>query len=136
MRELHVALDGVRPDDAETVLRRHYAGEVVWRGVHPFEEQSGVEAVADVFWRPFSAAFSALQRRTDIFFAGENWEDGGETVWVCSMGHLLGLFDRSWLGIPATAKMAFLRYVEFNRVDGGKVVETTFLCDLIDLMRQ
>jgi hypothetical protein len=29
----------------------------------------------------------------DIFMAGKNEIDGFESVWVVSMGHLMGLFD-------------------------------------------
>lgn len=59
---------------------------------------------------------------------------GGE--WVCSMGHFMGLFDVPWLGIPASSKMTFLRYCEFHCVDGGKITETAFFCDIIGVMQQ
>ena len=52
------------------------------------------------------------------------------------MGHLMGLFDKSWLGIPPTGKMAFLRYAEFNRVENGKIAETAMFFDIIHLMQQ
>ena len=55
--------------------------------------------------------------------AGQNDVDGGETTWVASMGHMMGLFDYDWLGIPATRKMAFLRYAEFHRVDNDKILD-------------
>jgi predicted ester cyclase len=49
---------------------------------------------------------------------------------------MMGLFDRSWLNIPATGKMAFLRYAEFHRVENGKIAESAFFCDVISLMQQ
>jgi len=52
------------------------------------------------------------------------------------MGHLMGLFDAPFLGIPATRKIAMLRYAEFHRVEDGKIVETAQFCDLIHLMHQ
>lgn len=134
--DFYEALHRVRPSDAAQVISRHVADDLVWRGTHPFNEQVGASDVASVFWTPFLEAFTSVQRRQDIFLAGTNSSDDFSTVWVCSMGHLLGLFDRDWLGIPATRKMAFLPYVEFHRVDDGKIAETTFVCDLIDLMYQ
>jgi hypothetical protein len=52
------------------------------------------------------------------------------------MGHLMGLFDRDWLGIPSTGKMAFLRYGEFNRISDGQISETALFCDVISVMQQ
>lgn len=39
--------------------------------------------------------------------AGVSEIDG--TSWTSSMGHLMGIFDQDWLGIPAHGKMLFLR---------------------------
>jgi hypothetical protein len=52
------------------------------------------------------------------------------------MGHLMGLFDAPFLNIPATRKIAMLRYAEFNRVENGRIVETALFCDLLHLMTQ
>jgi hypothetical protein len=52
------------------------------------------------------------------------------------MGHLMGLFDRDWLGIPSTGKMVFLRYVEFNHVREGGIHETAMFFDIISVMQQ
>ena len=79
---------------------------------------------------------TSVQRREDIFFANENSLDGADGIWVVSMGHLMGLFDQPFLGIPASRKITMLRYAEFNRVLNGKIVETAMFCDLIHLMHQ
>lgn len=129
-------LDSAGDADIAGVLARHTAEGYHWRGMHPFYEQDGAQAVADVFWRPFRRAFTSIQRRPDVFFAGLNEIDGFKSVWVCSMGHLMGLFDEDWLGIPSTGKMGFLRYVEFNRVAAGKIQETALFCDVIGVMQQ
>ena len=104
--------------------------------VHPFNEVVGPEAAASVFWEPVRRSFAPLQRRQDIFFAGCNHLDGGETVWVASMGHLLGLFDEPFLGMRPHRKAVMLRYAEFNRVSDGKVVESTLFLDILNLMAQ
>ena len=111
-------------------------GDYRWRGYQPFGEIRGADAVAEAFWRPLRAALAPLQRREDIFFAGRNEIDGFASVWVVSMGHLMGLFDRPWLGIPATGKMAFLRYCSFDRVVDGRVAETALYIDIPHLMIQ
>ena len=75
--------------------------------MHPFYEQTGADAGIDAFWQPLRGAFTSVQRRQDVFMAGYNNVDGGKTLWVCSMGHFMGLFDHAWLGIPPTGKIAF-----------------------------
>jgi len=71
-----------------------------------------------------------------FLWQGFNDVDNGQSIWVCNMGQMLGLFDQDWLGIPATGKMIFLRYAEFHRVVENKIVESAFFCDVIDVMQQ
>lgn len=134
------ALDGSADDDLEAVLHSHVAADYRWRGVHPFREQISADAVASVFWRPFRTAMPRIQRRPDVFLAGRNdptIEHGDpDAVWVCQMGHLLGLFDRPWLDIPPTRKTCFVPYADFHRVQDGTIVETASFVDVISVMRQ
>jgi hypothetical protein len=136
VRSFHADLGHATESDVTEVLSRYVAPDWHWRGMHPFHEQSGAGAVADTFWRPLLAAFTRIQRRPDIFIAGRNAIDGFESVWVVEMGHLMGLFDRPWLGIRPTLRIAMLRYCEFNRVENGKIVETAMFCDIPHLMIQ
>ena len=110
--------------------------DYIWRGVHPFHEQSGSDSVIEVFYRPLRGAFSALQRRQDIFFAGQNEIDGFTSVWVASMGHFLGLFDRPFLGVAPHNKIAMIRYAEFHKVENGQIRETALFIDLLHLIAQ
>jgi hypothetical protein len=136
VRNFHAALDASNPTTIVEDIARYVSPDWHWRGMHPFHEQHGSSAVAQVFWTPLRAALSPLQRRPDIFIAGLNAIDGGNSTWVVEMGHLMGLFDRPWLGIRPTLRVAMLRYCEFNRVDGGKIVETAMFCDIPHLMMQ
>jgi predicted ester cyclase len=136
VQEYYKALDAATGDDISAVINAYTAGDYLWRGMHPFYEQHSAKDVADVFWKPFRESFTSIQRRQDVFMAGLNDVDGGKSEWVCSMGHMLGLFDNNWLGIPSTGKMAFLRYVEFNRISDGKIAETALFCDIISVMQQ
>jgi predicted ester cyclase len=68
--------------------------------------------------------------------AGQNTIESQGGVWVVSMGHLMGLFDHAWLGIPPTKKIAMLRFCEFNRVENGKITETAMYFDIPHLMVQ
>ncbi|MEL6756874.1 MAG: ester cyclase [Pseudomonadota bacterium] len=122
---------GVMPSD-----KSRLSADFHWRGMHPFYEKTGIEAVWSTFWGPLTQSIRRLQRREDVFFAGENDVDQGASVWTCSMGHFAGLFDTDWLSIPKTGRLAHLRYAEFMRVEDGKIAESALFIDLIGLMHQ
>ncbi len=130
------ALDKSEGNDITNVLKECITEDYIWRGYHPFNELSNAKDVSEIFWQPFRYAFKNMQRRMDIFMAGKNEIDGFESVWVVSMGHLMGLFDNEWLGIQPSRKMAFLRYCEFNKVENGKITESAMFIDIPHVMMQ
>ncbi len=145
--KFNAALDAASTQSLPAVLAEFTGEDYLWRGMHPFYEQTGAHNTASVFWQPLREAFSPMQRRPDIFLAGLNMVgptepgyeeklDGDNKVWVCSMGHFFGQFDKPWLGIPPTGRMAFLRYAEFNCVQNNKIIESAFFCDVISIMHQ
>lgn len=134
--EYYAELDDARDQDIKRVISQFTTNNYLWRGMHPFHEQHGADDVANVFWRPYRQSFNSVQRRQDVFMAGFNAIDDFESEWVCSVGHMMGLFDEAWLGIPPTGKIGFLRYAEFNRVCDGKIAETALFIDIISVMQQ
>lgn len=136
VRDYHAALAAADAASVAAVLARYVSPDWHWRGMHPFHEQHGPAAVAEVFWTPFLTAMTKVQRRPDIFIAGLNEIDDFQSVWVTQMGHLMALFDRPWLGIRPTHRIVMLRFVEFNRVENGRIVETAMFCDIPHLMIQ
>ena len=136
VRAFYAELDSAPLNDIPSVVAKYCLPSLQWRGFHPFNEQTGPDAVATQFWQPLRTSLTRLQRRMDIFFAGKNEIDGFGSTWVVSMGHLMGLFDEPWIGIAPTRKMAFLRYCEFHRIANGKIVETSMYFDIPHLMMQ
>ena len=134
VRDYFEALEQAEHDGIHQVLSAHTAEDYRWRGVYPFREQSGVDAVAENFWQPLKQSLTRMQRREDIFIGGENLF-GGEQ-WVMSMGNFMGLLDYDFLGIPATRKLVNIRYAEFNCVENGKISQTGLFIDVIGLMAQ
>ena len=136
IKRYYHALDTAEGDEITRVLRDHTKPGFRWRGMHPFNEINDAGEVAQRFWKPFRRAVRPVQRRPDMFLAGSNFIDDGKSEWVVSMGHLMGLFDEDWLGIPRSGKMVFLRYVEFHRVEEGLIAETVLFCDIPGIMLQ
>ena len=127
-------LEATNADGVGKVISQFTNRDFQWYGVYPFNEQNGGDAVAEAFWIPFLTAWSHIQRRQDVFLAGTSEIDN--TDWVISMGHFMGLLDGNWLGLPASRKIAFLRYADFNCIKDGKIIRSSFFCDLIGFMHQ
>ena len=132
--EFYQALENAAADNVADVIAKFCSHDCQFYGVHPFNELTGPEAIAGNLWRPLLESWSFVQRRQDIFIAGTSEIGGGQ--WVTGMGHFIGLFDKPWLDIPATNRIAFLRYADFNCVRDGKIVKIGFFCDLISVMKQ
>jgi predicted ester cyclase len=89
---------------------------------------------------PLLHSFPSLKRETHIFMGGKSSGriDGlldGE-MWVAGTGYFNGVFSQDYLTIPATGKKTKIRWGEFCHIQNGKITETYFLLDLIDLMQQ
>ena len=134
VRRFHDRLDDPACPPAAAMAEVSAPG-MTWRGYHPFGLLDA-EGAAARFWDPLRASLTALHRREDIFFAGLNEIDGFASIWVVSMGHLAGLFDAPWLGIPPTGRLTFLRYGAFYRVEGGRIADTAMFFDIPQVMVQ
>lgn len=134
VRRYFEAMENATPETVTDVLKAFTTPDYRWRGVYPFREQRGADAVAEIFWTPLMKSLNRMQRRQDIFIGGTN-EISGEQ-WVMSMGNFMGLFDADWLGIRRTRKISNLRYAEFNCVEDGKITQTGLFIDIIGLMTQ
>ena len=109
-----------------------YAPGAVLRGSHPIDELAGIDAIAMKFWTPLLGAIPDLERRAQLLIGGRY---NGVDI-VAGFGTLTGIFKRDWLGIPATGRTVNIRYSEANEFAGDRIVRTTMLVDLLDLMRQ
>jgi hypothetical protein len=130
------SIDSATEDGLPASFAKHMADNYLWRGMHPFHEQTGSDSVIDIFYQPFRRAFSTVQRRQDIFFAGHNQIDDFKSVWVVSMGHFMGLFDEPFIGIPPHQRIAMIRYAEFHKISENQISETALFVDLLHLMAQ
>ena len=134
-RRLHAGLARLAeagPGRSASALAGLYAPEAEWRGAHPLNAVRGVEAIAATVWEPLLAAMPDLERR-DLIVAGGGFEGRD---YVATLGHYCGSFRGDWLGIPATGRPVFLRYGEVHEVRDGRIVQSSCLWDILDLIRQ
>ena len=121
-------------DDAalRSQLHRAFASDAVIRLSNPFEDLDGPDGLFEEAFQPLIMAIPDLERRDFIVMAGES--NGAN--WVGCGGHYIGTFQQPWLDIPPTQHAVHMRYHEFFRVEGNKVVEMQALWDIPALMMQ
>ncbi|WBU55704.1 ester cyclase [Paracoccus sediminicola] len=132
MHEAMLRLAEARPEALPELLGTLYAPEAHWRGSHPMNEMTGPEAIAAQVWAPLRHSFPDLERR-DLIVVGGQYEGRD---YVAMMGHYCGSFRHDWLGIPATGGAAYLRYGEVHQIAHGRIVQSSCLWDVLDLIRQ
>ena len=130
---LRHALETARPDTLTAALAAAFAPEAVIRLCHPLGEVSGPEALYDRALGPLLAAMPDLERRDMIVLAGTTPE--GQD-WVGCMGNYMGTFVAPFLDIRPTGHLAHMRYHEYFRLEGGKIVEMQAIWDIPELMMQ
>ena len=130
------AIDNSNKNNLIDTISKYTSENFKMRCTHPFNELSGIEEVANNLWIPIKNSFKPIQRRMDIFYAGINSLDINEGKWVTSMGHFMGVFNKSFLGIQPNYKSILLRYAEFYKIENSKIIEGAIFLDIMNFMQQ
>lgn len=125
-------LAGANQDNLLEMVAKLHAADAVYEGNHPINRQTGPEAIARTVWAPLIRSFRHLRRADDFFTAGHSM--GAD--WISAKGHLHGVFEQDYLGIPATRNWVSLRFGEFHRIENGLIARSYVIFDLPDLMSQ
>jgi SnoaL-like polyketide cyclase len=98
----------------------------------PLDHGVGAAFVANQLLAPLATAIPYFDVRADIAMRGTF--KGSD--WMASSGHIGGLFAEPLFGIPATGRVAYIRFGCFQRWEAHRVVETILILDLPSLMIQ
>ncbi|MDA9678932.1 nuclear transport factor 2 family protein [bacterium] len=129
-------IDNCKNEDLLKVISNHTSENFHMRCSHPFNELKGAENVANHLWIPIKDSFNPIQRRLDIFYAGINSLDENRGVWISSMGHLMGVFNKNFFGLQPNFKTSLLRFAEFYKVENNKITEGAIFLDIFNFMQQ
>lgn len=137
VKQFQATLDAASAGGAtEQACSSHLSSSHVYGGVHPFNDINGTDALAQTVWTPLKKAMPVLQRRPDILFAGRHHMGADNALWVVSMGHFIGDWTDTWLGIPPSKKLSFTPYVAWYRVENNTIVETVEWLDILSVLTQ
>ena len=129
-------VDKCNSQDLEKIISKYTSDNFHMRCTHPFNELDGVEQIANQLWVPIKKSFKPIQRRLDIFYAGINSLNENNDVWISSMGHLMGVFNKEFFGLKPNYKSSLLRFAEFYKVKENKITEGAFFLDIFNFMQQ
>ena len=100
---------------------------------HPFGEINGPSKFYDQALKPLYNSLPDLERRDYIVISGKTDQ---ELEWVGCCGIYIGTFSAPFLDIPPTGHIAHMRFHEFYRFSGNKIVEVQAIWDIPELMLQ
>lgn len=99
-----------------------------WIGSAGCGVRHGLKAFQDGWQRSFLNAFS------DKVCVDEARIAEGE--WMGAFGRQEATHTGEFMGIPATGKRVNVRYMDFWKVQDGKIIDNWVMIDVIDVMRQ
>jgi predicted ester cyclase len=128
---MHALIEAPLPELADA-LRAGYHEAASLHVSHPINAVSGLEALAEQFWRPLRRALPDVERREDILAGGLH----RGVHWLGCLGHYVGTFGEDWFGLPPTQGVVAVRFAEGHVLQDGKLARSYIFVDLLDLMRQ
>ncbi|WP_347833364.1 ester cyclase [uncultured Planktomarina sp.] len=128
-------LAALRDFDEATVraaLQQLMAPDAIVHMCQPFGDLAA-EALYDTCFAPLYESMPDLERRDTILVSGKTPEGND---WIGCCGSYIGTFAAPFLDIPPTGHLAHMRFHEFYRFVGGKIVEVQEIWDIPELMMQ
>ena len=109
-------------------IGQFFASQFRWMGNFGCGTKNGLDAFQDNWQRPFQAAFS------DKVCIDEARLYMGE--WAAAFGRQEAIHSGEFMGIPATGKKVDIRYMDFWKVKGGKIVDNWVMVDFPSVLSQ
>lgn len=113
---------------SETDMTPYFTEDFVWRGNTGCGTKQGIDGFIRGWQRPFRAAFSDRSYHTEKFLA-----DG---EWAACFGYVEATHSGSFMGVPATGKRVKIPYMDFWRVEDGRIADNPVSVDFASVMAQ
>lgn len=126
-RVVEAMVDGLN-DHTIDGIEAFFASDFRWMGNAGCGTKRGVREFQDNWQRPFQAAFS------DKVCIDEARLVQGE--WMAAFGRQEATHSGEFMGIAPTGKRVEIRYMDFWKVQGGKIVDNWVSVDFAHVLRQ
>lgn len=105
-----------------------WAPDAPWRGPAGAGTKPNLQAFQNGWQRHFLNAFPDKETHDEIRIA--------EGDYVASSGYVSATHRGEFMGLPGNNQRVTLRYMDFWRIENGKIAENWVLLDVIDFFRQ
>ena len=109
-------------------IGQFFASQFRWMGNFGCGTKIGLDAFQDNWQKPFQAAFS------DKVCIDEARLYMGE--WAAAFGRQEAIHSGEFMGIPATGKKVDIRYMDFWKVEDGKIIDNWVMVDFPSVLSQ
>lgn len=106
----------------------YFKEDFLWRGNQGSGTKRGIAEFQRNWQFPFRAAFTDRDYITEHFMA-----DG---AWASCFGHIEATHSGTFMGIPATGKRVKIPYMDFWRIEDGRIADNPVSVDLASVMAQ
>ena len=112
----------------EMDMLKYFTEDFTWRGNYGSGTKRGVKEFQRNWQWPLRAAFTDREYITEHFMA-----DG---EWAACFGHIEGTHSGPFMGIEATGKRVKIPYMDFWRVEDGRIADNPVSVDLASVLNQ
>ena len=112
----------------EMDMTPYFTDGFTWRGNQGSGTKKGIAEFQRNWQFPLRAAF------TDRDYVTEHFMADGE--WASCFGHIEGTHSGTFMGIPATGKRVKIPYMDFWRIEDGRIADNPVSVDLASVMMQ
>lgn len=109
-------------------MHQHFHEDFTWRGNTGCGVKRGLDEFLNNWVGPIRAAFKDRVYTTEKFVA-----DGD---WAACFGILEGTHYGTFMGIPATGKRVSMPYMDFWRVEDGRIKDNPVFVDFASVLKQ
>ena len=127
VRTVAAMVDALNDHDIDG-MDRFFAPDFRWMGNAGCGTKHGLKAFQDNWQRPFQAAFS------DKVCIDEARVAQGE--WMAAFGRQEATHSGEFMGIAPTGKRVEIRYMDFWKVEDGRIADNWVMVDFAHVMRQ
>ena len=118
--------DGLAANEMDMSV--YFTQGFTWRGNQGCGTKRGIAEFQRNWQFPLRAAFTDRKYITEKFLA-----DGD---WAACFGHIDGLHTGTFMGIPATHKRVKIPYMDFWRIEDGRIADNPVSVDFASVMMQ
>ncbi|MEM0946281.1 MAG: ester cyclase [Pseudomonadota bacterium] len=112
----------------ENDMTKYFHEDFLWRGNRGCGTKHGVAEFRRNWQLPIRAAFTDRDYKTEHFMA-----DG---EWAACFGHIEATHSGTFMGIPATGKRVRIPYMDFWRVEDGRIADNPVHVDFAEVLDQ